>query len=53
MMLASGASARTQQAIGSGVFGGMISGTLLAIFFVPLFYFSVMKAVEKLKPRQR
>ncbi|AER31600.1 efflux RND transporter permease subunit [Pantoea ananatis] len=53
LILASGASARTQQAIGSGVFGGMISGTLLAIFFVPLFYFSVMKAVEKLKPKQR
>jgi len=48
LMLASGASARTQQAIGSGVFGGMISGTLLAIFFVPLFYFSVMKVTEKL-----
>ncbi len=48
LMLATGASATTQKAIGTGVFGGMISGTLLAIFFVPLFYFSVMKVVEKL-----
>ncbi|WP_054687210.1 multidrug efflux RND transporter permease subunit [Pantoea stewartii] len=48
LMLATGASATTQRAIGTGVFGGMISGTLLAIFFVPLFYFSVMKVVEKL-----
>lgn len=39
LMLASGASAETQHAIGTGVFGGMISGTLLAIFFVPVFVF--------------
>ncbi len=37
LMLASGASDSTQHAIGTGVFGGMISGTLLAIFFVPVF----------------
>lgn len=48
LMIASGASAETQHAIGTGVFGGMVSGTLLAIFFVPVFYFSVMKIVEKL-----
>lgn len=38
LMLASGASSETQHAIGTGVFGGMISGTLLAIFFVPVFF---------------
>lgn len=38
LMLASGASDSTQHAIGTGVFGGMISGTLLAIFFVPVFF---------------
>ncbi|HDX3076854.1 TPA: efflux RND transporter permease subunit [Escherichia coli] len=37
LMLASGASDKTQHAIGTGVFGGMISGTVLAIFFVPVF----------------
>ncbi|KHS87606.1 efflux RND transporter permease subunit [Pectobacterium brasiliense] len=47
LMIASGASAETQHAIGTGVFGGMVSGTILAIFFVPVFYFSVMKVVEK------
>lgn len=47
LVIASGASAETQHAIGTGVFGGMISGTILAIFFVPVFYFSVMKVVEK------
>lgn len=47
LVIASGASAETQHAIGTGVFGGMVSGTILAIFFVPVFYFSVMKAAEK------
>lgn len=44
LMLASGASAETQQAIGTGVFGGMVSGTVLAVFFVPAFFVFVMGA---------
>lgn len=43
LILANGANASTQNAIGIGVFGGMISGTLLTIFFVPVF-FSVVTA---------
>ncbi|MNG36558.1 putative efflux pump membrane transporter TtgB [compost metagenome] len=46
-MLASGASAETQHAIGTGVFGGMISGTLLAIFFVPVFFVFIIGAQER------
>ncbi|MDR6672530.1 multidrug efflux RND transporter permease subunit [Xanthomonas sp. 1678] len=42
LMLASGASAETQHAIGTGVFGGMVSGTLLAVFFVPAFFVFVL-----------
>ena len=41
LILASGASASTQNAIGIGVFGGMISGTVFAIFFVPVFFIVV------------
>ena len=48
LMLATGASDKTQHAIGTGVFGGMISGTVLAIFFVPVFFVVVSRAVEKL-----
>ncbi|MCF5766947.1 multidrug efflux RND transporter permease subunit [Aeromonas veronii] len=48
LMLASGASAETQHAIGTGVFGGMISGTLLAIFFVPVFFVFVIGAQQRL-----
>ncbi|MCX2522917.1 multidrug efflux RND transporter permease subunit [Larsenimonas rhizosphaerae] len=48
LMLASGASAETQHAIGTGVFGGMISGTLLAIFFVPAFFVFVIGVKQRL-----
>ncbi len=34
LMIASGASASTQHAIGTGVFGGMISATVLSLFFL-------------------
>ncbi|CAI1992550.1 Acriflavine resistance protein B [Serratia proteamaculans] len=49
LMLATGASATIQHAIGTGVFGGMISGTLLAIFFVPVFFIFVMTLSKKIK----
>ncbi|WP_110692756.1 multidrug efflux RND transporter permease subunit [Salinicola halophyticus] len=48
LMLASGASAETQHAIGTGVFGGMLSGTVLAVFFVPAFFVFVIGTQERL-----
>lgn len=48
LMMANGASKSTQNAIGTGVFGGMLSGTLLAIFFVPVFFVIITSAVQKL-----
>jgi len=53
LMLASGASATTQQAIGTGVFGGMVTGTLLAIFFVPVFFVTVLTLVDKFRKKAR
>ncbi|BAL96291.1 multidrug efflux RND transporter permease subunit [Rubrivivax gelatinosus] len=47
LMLASGASAATQHAIGTGVFGGMLSATLLAVFFVPVFFVLVVGGTER------
>lgn len=47
LMLAAGASAETQHAIGTGVFGGMVSATVLALFFVPVFFVFVMSLQEK------
>jgi len=38
LVFANGAGAGSQNAIGTGVAGGMLSATLLAIFFVPVFF---------------
>ena len=38
LALANGAGAGAQRAIGTGVLGGMLVGTFLGLFFVPLFF---------------
>ena len=47
LAIASGASAASQNAIGTGVLGGMISATILAIFLVPAFFVFVMQLFPK------
>jgi len=42
LAMARGAGAASQQAIGTGVLGGMISATVLAVVFVPIFYVFIM-----------
>jgi len=42
LVLGSGAGAGAQHALGTAVIGGMLSGTILAIFFVPLFFVLVV-----------
>jgi hydrophobe/amphiphile efflux-1 (HAE1) family protein len=51
LALASGAGSGSQQAIGFGVLGGMISATVLGIFFVPLFYLWVRSLFSRGTPR--
>ncbi|WLH10544.1 efflux RND transporter permease subunit [Pseudomonas hefeiensis] len=46
LAIATGASSASQQAIGTGVIGGMITATL-AVVFVPVFFVGVMKLVRK------
>jgi multidrug efflux pump len=41
LFLSTGASSASQRAIGTGVIGGMITGTVLAITFVPAFFLLV------------
>jgi multidrug efflux pump len=43
LAMAKGAGSGSQNAIGTGVMGGMISATFLAIFFVPLFFVIVRR----------
>ena len=52
LALASGAGSASQRAIGTGVIGGMITGTTLAVFFVPIF-FVVVRGFFKDSERQR
>ncbi|PAT42501.1 efflux RND transporter permease subunit [Vandammella animalimorsus] len=50
LYLASGASAASQRAIGTPVLWGMLVGTLLSVFFVPMFYVVVRKLFKGGKP---
>ncbi|MFV3076056.1 efflux RND transporter permease subunit [Niveispirillum fermenti] len=47
LAIASGAGSGSQNAIGIGVVGGMLSATLLAIFFVPLFFVGVERLMNR------
>jgi multidrug efflux pump len=46
LALASGAGANSRVAIGTSVIGGMLTATLLAIFFIPLFFVLVRRGVR-------
>ncbi|MDR6669756.1 efflux RND transporter permease subunit [Rhizobium sp. 1399] len=50
LAIATGPSAASQNAIGTGVLGGMISATVLAIFFVPAFFVFVLKLMRTRRP---
>ena len=49
LALTTGAGAGAQNAIGTGVLGGMVSATVLVVLFAPLFYV----LIEKLFGKQR
>lgn len=51
LVLASGAGSASQRAIGTGVIGGIITGTALAVIFVPVF-FVVVRGFFKGSARQ-
>ncbi|MGO7428686.1 efflux RND transporter permease subunit, partial [Rhizobium ruizarguesonis] len=50
LAIATGPSAASQNAIGTGVLGGMISATVLAIFFVPVFFVFVLRLLRTKRP---
>ena len=52
LVIATGAGSASQRAIGTGVMGGMITATVLAVFFVPVF-FVVVRRIFKGSERQR
>ncbi|MES2259137.1 MAG: efflux RND transporter permease subunit [Pseudomonadota bacterium] len=52
LVIATGAGSASQRAIGTGVMGGMITATVLAVFLVPVF-FVVVRKIFKGSERQR
>ena len=52
LVLATGAGAASRRSIGTSVFGGMLSATFLAIFFVPLFFVLVRTVTQRVWKRR-
>jgi len=50
LVISTGAGSGSQNAIGTGVFGGMLSATVLAIFFVPVFFVVVFHFAQRWFP---
>ncbi len=49
---ATGAGANSRVAIGTGIIGGTLTATLLAVFFVPLFFVLVKRLFTRQRPSQ-
>lgn len=48
LVLSNGAGSGSQNAIGTGVFGGVFSATALAIFFIPVFFLLVFRLSHRM-----
>ena len=53
LVIATGASSETQHALGTGVFGGMISATILAIFLFPCSLFLCWEPQRNYFPKRK
>jgi len=52
LAIATGASANSRHSIGTGVIGGMLAATVIAIFFIPLFYYLLQIISEKMYKKE-
>ncbi|SOZ36252.1 efflux RND transporter permease subunit [Cupriavidus neocaledonicus] len=52
LAIASGASAASRQSLGTGVIGGMLGATVIALFFIPMFFWGLEVLAER-KPREK
>jgi multidrug efflux pump len=46
LMVASGAGAESRHSLGTGVFAGMLTATVVGVFFIPLFFYVIRRLVE-------
>ena len=51
LAIATGAGAGGRTAIGTGVIGGMVTATVLAVFLVPVFFVAIRKMSKEEKNR--
>ena len=47
LVVSTGAGAASRHSIGTGVFGGMIAATFIAVFFIPVFYVVITRLGER------
>jgi len=52
MYFASGAGANSRHSVSTGIIGGMLAATTLALFFVPLFFYLIETAAARLRRRK-
>lgn len=54
LAIASGASAASRRSLGTGVIGGMLGATLIAIFFIPLFFWALeRRSAQKIAAKEK
>ncbi|MDP2827113.1 MAG: multidrug efflux RND transporter permease subunit [Sulfuricellaceae bacterium] len=53
LAIATGAGANSRHSIGTGLIGGMIGATTLALFFVPLFFVLIESLAERLRGKKK
>ena len=52
LMVAGGAGAASRHSLGTGVFAGMLTATMVGIFFIPLFFALIRRISERLGRRE-
>jgi multidrug efflux pump subunit AcrB len=52
LMVAGGAGAASRHSLGTGVFAGMLTATMVGIFFIPLFFALIRRISERLERRE-
>jgi hydrophobe/amphiphile efflux-1 (HAE1) family protein len=52
LVLSTGASSAARRSLGTAVFGGMVTATLLAVFIVPVLYLIIESLVERRRPSE-
>jgi multidrug efflux pump len=53
LAIATGVSANSKISLGTGVVGGMLGATVIAIFFIPMFYWAIETLTARIRGKDR